>query len=119
MIPRWQVRLSAEVQRDFDIILRWTTEHFGRRQARIYEKTLKDALHHLTQGPAADGCRSRADLGPSIHFLHVARKGRKGRHFIVFRAAATAHAGTIDVMRLLHDRMDVVRHLPAANEPID
>jgi toxin ParE1/3/4 len=35
--------------------------------------------------------------------------GRKGRHFVVFRIA---DAQTIDVIRLLHDSMDVAKHLP-------
>ncbi|NBU77128.1 MAG: type II toxin-antitoxin system RelE/ParE family toxin, partial [Planctomycetes bacterium] len=44
--------------------------------------------------------------------LHVARQGRAGRHFVVFRAAGS----DIDVLRLLHESMDLPRHLPAAND---
>lgn len=117
MIRRWKVQLTAAAQRDFGNILRWTSEHFGPRQARIYEKTLKDALHHLAQGPDAEGCRHCEEIGPTIHILHVARKRRKGRHFVVFRTAASADVSVIEVLRLLHDGMDLALHMPAANEP--
>jgi toxin ParE1/3/4 len=35
--------------------------------------------------------------------------GRKGRHLVVFRMA---DAQAIDVIRLLHDSMDLAKHLP-------
>ena len=44
--------------------------------------------------------------------LHVARGGRKGRHLILFRIDPTAPTPTIDVLRLLHDAMDIARNLP-------
>lgn len=115
MTHRWKIHLTAAAQRDIGVILRWTVENFGRRQARIYEKTLTDALHHLAQGPLADGCCRREDFGPAIHFLHVARKRRKRRHFIVFRADTATGEHVVEVIRLLHDSMDLTRHLP----PID
>ena len=42
--------------------------------------------------------------------LHVARKGRKGPHFVVFRVAPSRSEQVIDVLRLLHDSMDLPRH---------
>ena len=35
--------------------------------------------------------------------------GRKGRHLVVFRMA---DGQAIDVIRLLHDSMDLAKHLP-------
>lgn len=35
--------------------------------------------------------------------------GRKGRHLVVFRFA---DGQVIDVIRLLHDSMDLAKHLP-------
>ena len=51
--------------------------------------------------------------------LHVARKGRKGRHFVVFRVARDPDHDVIEVLRLLHDSMDLQRHLPAVDESIE
>jgi toxin ParE1/3/4 len=43
----------------------------------------------------------------------VARQGRRGRHFLVFRQIEDR---CIDVLRLLHDGMDLARHIPI--EPV-
>jgi toxin ParE1/3/4 len=37
------------------------------------------------------------------------RVGRKGRHLVIFMMA---DGQTIDVIRLLHDSMDLAKHLP-------
>jgi toxin ParE1/3/4 len=112
----WTIRLAAAAEQDFREILRWTVENFGRGQARAYARTLSNALHDLALGPSIMGTRRREDIGLGIHTLHVARKGRKGRHLVVFRVAPTRSEQVSDVLRLLHDSMDLPRHLPAANE---
>lgn len=116
MKHHWTIRLAAAAERDYREILRWTVENFGRGQAKTYARTLSSALHDLTLGPSIAGVRLRDDIGPGIHTLHVARKGRKGRHFVVFRIDPVHSEHTIDVLRLLHDSMDLPRHLPEANE---
>ncbi len=112
MTTRWTIRLAAAAEQDFQEILRWTTANFGRGQAKTYATTLSHALRDLAQGPTVPGCRKRDDIGPDIHTLHVARKGRKGRHFIVFRTSVTRRSQCIDVLRLLHDSMYLARHIP-------
>jgi len=113
---RWTIRLAEAAGQDYQAILRWTVENFGRAQARTYAKTLNSALQDLAQGPDVIGARLREDIGPDIHTLHVARHGRKGRHFVVFRISPSPDASIIEVLRLLHDSMDLPRHLTAANE---
>ena len=116
MKQRWTIRLAEAAGQDYQAILRWTVENFGRAQARTYAKTLNSALQDMAQGPDVIGARLREDIGPDIHTLHVARHGRKGRHFVVFRISPSPDASIIEVLRLLHDSMDLPRHLPAANE---
>lgn len=105
----WAVLPSTDADRDFTDILQWTAKTFGYRQARIYETTLLQALRALRSGPGIPGVKQRDDLGSGIRTLHIARNGRKGRHFIVFRIG---NHQTIDVLRLLHDSMDLPNHLP-------
>lgn len=112
MTTRWIVRLAATAEQDFQEILRWTAEHFGRGQAKTYATTLSNALRELVRGPAIPGVRQRDDIGPDIHALHVARNGRKGRHFMLFRVTVAGTEHYLDVLRLLHDSMDLVRHIP-------
>lgn len=107
----WTVRLSATAEADFKDILRWTVANFGDAQARGYAETLSRALQDLTTGPDLFGVKRREDIGPDLATLHVARKGRNGRHFVAFRISAASGQHFIDVLRLLHDRMDLPRHL--------
>lgn len=118
MTRRWTIRLAAAAERDFQEILRWTVANFGPRQAKTYSRTLSSALQDLALGPAIAGARLREDIGPGIHTLHVARKRRKGRHFVVFRVAASNRSEVIDVLRLLHDSMDLSRHVSAPNATV-
>ena len=105
----WRVWLAQGAERDFFSILHWTTEQFGERQARVYETTLRSALKELANGPGAVGSRARPELGVDVFSLHVARNGRKGKHLVVFRTLEEAKS--IEVIRILHDSMGLVRHL--------
>ncbi len=105
----WAVRLAEKAEHDLLDALVWTTDQFGALQADDYLETLTLALEALTDGPNIVGSKVRDDIGLGIRILHVARLGRKGRHFVVFRIA---DAQTIDVIRLLHDSMDLAKHLP-------
>jgi toxin ParE1/3/4 len=84
------------------------------KQARIYQTTLTLALAALHTGPDVLGSTARSDILPSLRSLHVARNGRRGRHFIVYRSA-TEHV--IEVVRILYDAMDLAKHIPRDATP--
>jgi toxin ParE1/3/4 len=112
----WAVRLTAAAEGDFLDILRWTAEQFGEAQARAYGGTLSGALEALTEGSAVIGVKARDDIGKGLFTLHVARRGRRGRHFVVFRIGHDQGREVIEVLRLLHDAMDLPRHLPTIDD---
>jgi toxin ParE1/3/4 len=80
-----------------------------RTGAKTYAETLSQAMQALEAGPEVLGTRARDDIGPGIRTLQLARRGRKARHFVIFLAGA---GQVIDVLRLLHDSMDLARHGP-------
>lgn len=104
----WKVRLASSAERDFFEIVKWSADKFGQQQATAYAETLSLAIGALADGPEVLGAKRRDEIGNGIMTLHVARQGRKGRHFVVFRVGGVS---TIDVLRLLHDSMDLVRHV--------
>jgi toxin ParE1/3/4 len=108
-MTEWRVRIAQQADRDITDILRWTAAHFSSQQADVYAETLTLAMNALFQGPGAPGARIRNDIQPGLFSLHVARQGRRGRHFIMFRADDACHC--IDVLRVLHDSMDLTRHI--------
>jgi toxin ParE1/3/4 len=105
---RWSIRIAQSAQHDMVAILGWTRRQLGTRQAQAYARTLSRALQALGEGPDVAGARQRDDLGQGVRVLHVARQGRHGRHFVVFRIGGK-HG--IDVLRVLHDSMDLARHM--------
>jgi toxin ParE1/3/4 len=105
---KWRVRLTAAAERDFQSILTWTTEQFGEAQARDYAGTLSAAIHALTDGPDVLTSKPRDEIGPGLRILHAARFGRRARHMLLYRVAPDA---VIDVLRILHDAMDIERHV--------
>ena len=102
---------------DVEHIFDWTETQFGEAQAFAYLDTLSAALESLTGGPDVIGARSRDEIAKGLRTLHVARLGRKGRHFILFRIRRDRKHDVIDVLRLLHDSMDLARHVPPPGLP--
>jgi toxin ParE1/3/4 len=110
---KWRVRLGAAAELDFANILKWTTENFGARQSRLYRDTLVQAIGELAGGPDVAGSKARDEIMRGLRTLHVARHGRRGRHFLLYRVAP---GRIIEIGRILHDRMDLQRHLPFAGD---
>ena len=108
MSTLWAVRLGRRAELDYVDALDWTAKSFGKSQAATYAETISQALQALKDGPEIPGSKRRDEIHPGIWALHIARSGRKGRHFIVFRVSEER---AIDVLRLLHDSMDLTRHL--------
>ena len=108
----WTVRLTKTAESDFQSIIVWTLRKVGDPQARIYADTLSAALVALTAGPTTVGAKERSEIGKGVFTLHVARGGHKGRHFVLFRVGPDKHQRHIEVLRLLHDAMDLTRHIP-------
>jgi toxin ParE1/3/4 len=114
MIEReWRVRLGAVAKLDLASILGWTTENFGARQARIYRDTIVRTITELQKGPDLPGSRLRNEIGRDVRIVHVAGGGRRGRHFLLYKVV---QPGVIEVARILHDSMDLRRHMPTSSE---
>jgi toxin ParE1/3/4 len=103
----WRVQLTEMAEVDLISIKIWTTEKFGAPQAAKYLKAIGSAIDDLILGPEPIGSKSREDIGQNIRSLHVQRKGYKGRHLLVFKVTKNQ---TIEVLRFLHDSLDVTHH---------
>jgi len=104
----WMVRLAAAADTDFQDIIRWTVIQFG---ARRYAQILSSAVSSLTGGPTIAGVKQRNEIVAGLHTLHVARRGRKARHFLMFRVVEE-QSRCIEILRILHDAADLSRHAP-------
>jgi len=112
-VPPWRVRLGAIAEVDFANIIEWTAENFGTSQARIYRDALLQTIAELKRGPQVAGSKARQEIAPGARTLHMARHGRRGRHFLLYRVA---DPHIIEIGRTLHDQMELTRHVPSAWE---
>lgn len=109
----WRVRLSEQAEQDVIDVSRWTSRHFGPQQADKYVETILMAIDDLRHDPRPMDAKDREEMGRGVQTLHVTRQGLKGRHFIVYRVADVF---TLDVLRLLHDSIDLAKNLPSEAE---
>jgi toxin ParE1/3/4 len=114
----WTPILTAKAQNDLRQIVEWTTARFGEAQSSAYRDTILSAIKELRSGPDLPGARDRDALIVGLRMIHVGRHGKRGRHFILFRVRPD-ESGIIDVLRILHDSMDLQRHLSFQEEPRD
>lgn len=107
----FQIRISAQAQRDIEDALAWTLKEFGESKYDEYRELIREALVDIAMNP--DAARRRPELHASARTFHIARRGRRARHFLLLRVAPD---GIVEIGRLLHDGMDLQLHLPDGDE---
>jgi toxin ParE1/3/4 len=104
---------------DIESILAWTHEQFGEKARLRYEALLICAIADIANQPERAGSSSRPEIAPSARTYHVvhsrkhvtrgSRSVRRPRHFILYRIQRD---GSVEIGRVLHDSLDLARHLP-------
>jgi toxin ParE1/3/4 len=103
--------LTARAEREIRATLRFTASRWGAMQAESYRALISDAFAALLADPRTPRSRDRDEIRPGVRTLPIARAGRPVRHLVVYRIS---EAGDIEVLRFLHDSMELRRHLGAS-----
>ncbi|WP_256870245.1 type II toxin-antitoxin system RelE/ParE family toxin, partial [Burkholderia cenocepacia] len=93
-----QLRLTPLAECDLEDIWRYTAEHWSPEQAEHYYRDLIGTMEALARGKKA----GRICVVRDGYFRYPA-----GSHVVFYRETDE----TIDVIRVLHQRMDIERHL--------
>lgn len=110
-------RLTASAKADIGSILKTSEERYGRDARVRYASLLLAAMHRLAAQPEGFATSDRQDLRPGIRSFHI-RHSRKESgeapvgepvHVIFFR---TVNPGLVEIVRVLHERMEPSRHIP-------
>lgn len=109
-------RLSRLAEADLARILETSGERWGREGRRRYAALLATAMRGIAAEPLGPTTRERPDLLPGIRSFHLrhARAGnpdekvRQPVHVLYYRAVAP---GLIEIVRVLHDRMEPSRQV--------
>jgi toxin ParE1/3/4 len=91
--------LSPEARTDLIDILRYTGEKWGQEQLFTYRDRLNAALLSIEHNPQIGRLGAAPPTPHRIYYIGV--------HVIVYRINNTA----IEVIRILHQRMSLARHL--------
>ncbi|MBH0203972.1 MAG: type II toxin-antitoxin system RelE/ParE family toxin [Nitrospira sp.] len=91
--------LSSKAAADLDGIYEYTILHFGLEQARVYLLGLHERFQMLAKQPTQG--RTADELAPGL-------RGVEYQSHVVFYISTD---NGIRIVRVLHHRMDVTRHL--------
>ena len=109
-------RLTKTARGDISSILRRSEEQHG-RDARIrYSALLLAAMRRVAENPEGRSTSNRGELRPGIRSFHIRHSRDESReapvanavHVIFYRVS---DPGIVEIVRVLHDRMEPSRHL--------
>jgi toxin ParE1/3/4 len=111
--------IAPAAESDIASILDWSHEHFGPEARGRYEVLIVQAIVDVADNPDRAGVNSRPEIAAAARTYHLinsrdrvpAGLGRvqQPRHFLLFRMRGD---GVVEVGRVLHDSMDLERHMP-------
>jgi toxin ParE1/3/4 len=108
-------RLSRLAETDIAEILATSVDRWGPETAGSYAALLAAAMRKVAADPLRASTRERSDLASGLRSfpIRLAEQGRKVRkikrpaHVLYYRAV---EAGLVEIVRVLHERMDAPRH---------
>lgn len=112
-------RLSVWARADIIDILTETEDRFGGAARERYQKLLITVMRDLADDPERSECHLRPELGDGVsscHLRHCRKRARHEtgivkhpRHLLLYRVLTPELIG---IGRILHDAMELERHLP-------
>ena len=109
-------RLARPAQIDLANILATSAERWGAEGRQRYAAVLANAMRQIAAEPRGPLTRKRPDLRSGIRSFHVRHarhsaegaKVRRSVHVLYYRVAEES---VIEIVRVLHERMEPSRHL--------
>ena len=109
-------RLARPAQIDLANILATSAERWGTDGRQRYAAALADAMRKVAAEPDGPLTKKRTELRSGIHSFHIrharrasdAAKVRRPVHVLYYRVA---REGVIEIVRVLHEKMDPRRHI--------
>ncbi len=118
-----KIILAPAAEEDIGAILVWSAATFGDAARRRYAALIVQAISDLAESPKRAGVHERPEVGEGLcsyylthsrsHARLVAETVAAPRHFVIFRIRGN---GGLEVVRILHDSMDLARPMAAGDE---
>jgi toxin ParE1/3/4 len=109
-------RLTASAKRDITSILRTSEARHGRDACTRYAALLQAAMRRVAEAPEGHSTANRSELRPGIRSFHIRHSRDESRevavanpvHVLFYRVV---QPGVVEIIRVLHDRMEPTRHI--------
>ncbi|HEV8680382.1 MAG TPA: type II toxin-antitoxin system RelE/ParE family toxin [Stellaceae bacterium] len=117
-------RLARRAQADISRILAASGERWGDDAKSRYAGLLTRAIRQVAVEPEGRTTRERSELAPGLRSLHVRQVRQTDRRAAVRRPVHLVYyrpvkPGLVEIVRILHERMEPSRHLGGAGESED
>jgi toxin ParE1/3/4 len=117
-------RLSEPAKADIAAILKRSEELYGKEARTRYRACLTAAMRRVAAEPEGFSTLDQAALFPGARSFHIRHSRDESReapvakpvHVIFFRMT---RSGVIEIIRVLHDRMEPRVHIGREGEPAD
>jgi toxin ParE1/3/4 len=117
-------RLSEPAKADISAILQRSEDLRGKEARTRYRACLSAALRRVAADPEGLSTIDQTALFPGVRSFHIRHSRNESReapvanpaHVIFFRVTAS---GVIEIIRVLHDRMQPERHIGREGEAAD
>jgi toxin ParE1/3/4 len=110
---KFKLRFSQSVILDMENVLAHTLDQFGEKKHEQYKSLIRQALMDIAADPLRFPAKHRPELHRDARTFHIARRGKRARHFFLYRVSGNEF---IEIARLLHDAFDLKRNLPEGFE---
>ncbi|MGF9693199.1 type II toxin-antitoxin system RelE/ParE family toxin [Rhizobium sp. 0TCS1.26] len=94
------VQLRPSAESDFIEIGEYTRKHWSQAQAELYLQRLLQVIRQIGEQPLSGQALGPAGLGY--------RRRRAGSHIVFYVVVPN---GSVEVVRILHEKSDALRHL--------
>lgn len=116
-----QYRLTASAKADITTLLNESAFRHGRDARNRYAALILAALRRAAKAPEGRSIAARPDLRPGIRSFHIRHCRTESReapvgepvHVIFYRPV---EPGLVEIVRVLHDRMEPSRHMSKKGE---
>ena len=113
-MPR-SLRQTEPSNKDIAAIWEYTSRTYGVEQADAYIDVLSQAFRDIQEYPERPSSQGRPDLGDCVRSFHIKNSTRRSsseikapRHIVFY---SLKYDDEIVVLRVLHERMDIERHI--------
>jgi toxin ParE1/3/4 len=119
MSPKPRLFIAPAAEQDMEAVLRWTQDEWGEQASIRYEALLVQAIMDAAAKPDLPGSSHRPEIAASARTYHLTHsrnhvatkvgRVKRPRHFLLYR---TRPDGLVEIGRVLHESMDISKHLP-------